>query len=90
MLAGQAKIYYKRKVQADPNVFRRCEDVNCFVTSMFHGQENQEATLEYLDSLSLYDQVKKLESIVDALKAVRKAIVKHFNLVPKERQTEKD
>lgn len=38
----------------------------------------------------MYEKVKKEESLVAGLRAVRDEIVKHVNLVPKERQTEKD
>lgn len=90
ILAGQARTYYKRKVQPDPQYFKSCEEVNEFMLSTFHGREAQEATLEYLDSLSMYEQVREKGALVLGLKAVRDAIVKHVNLVPHERQTDED
>lgn len=44
ILAGEAKTYSKRKVQANPNAFSCCEQVNQFILKTFHGLEAQEAT----------------------------------------------
>lgn len=62
--------------------------MNRFIIDTFHGQEAQEATLEYLESLSMYEKVKSTESFAGGLKAIRDEIIKHVNLVPKSRQTE--
>ena len=70
IVAVQARTYYKRKVQAHPQYFRTCEEVNAFMLSTFHGREAQEATLEYLDSLSMYEQVREKGTLVLGLKAV--------------------
>lgn len=90
ILAGEAKTYYKRRVQADPMAFTTCDEVNRFILATFHGQEAQEATMEHLDSLSLYELVKEHGSFAAGLRAVRDEIVKHINLVPKGRQTDSD
>ncbi|CAN8077282.1 unnamed protein product [Agarophyton chilense] len=90
ILAGQAWTYFKRKVQSNPQFFRTCEEVIIFMMSTFHGLEAQEATLEYLNSLSMYAFVKENGSLVEELKGVRDAIDKHVILVPRERQTDQD
>ena len=46
--------------------------------------------MEHLNSLSMYDLAQEKASLVESLKAVRKEIVKHGNLVPIERQTDQD
>lgn len=88
ILAGESKTYYKRKVKADPRVFRCCEDVRRFISDTFHGRESQEATLEYLESLSMYEKAKERGSIVSGLKGIRDETIKHVNLVPENRQNE--
>lgn len=65
-------------------------DVSKFMKGILHGREAQEATLEFLDSLSMYDKAKTVASLVAGLRAVRDEIVKHGNLVPIARQTDKD
>lgn len=88
VLTGEAKTYYKRKMKADPSVFKCCSDVYRFIKDTFHGQESQEATLEHLDSLSMSDKVRETGSVVAGLKAIREEMVKHVNLVPENRQNE--
>nr|AHF58602.1 polyprotein [Chondrus crispus] len=90
ILHGEAKTYYKRKVQANPNYFQTCDEVNKFILDTFHGREAQEATIEHLDSLSMYEQAQRQGSLVAGLRAVRDEIIKHVNLVPKGRQTDLD
>ena len=90
ILAGEARTYYKRKLKSDPAKFKYCEDVNKFILDTFHGREAQEATVEYLNSLSLYNSANEKGSIVQGLKNVRDEIIKHINLVPKNLQTEEE
>ena len=61
--------------------------MNKFILDTFHGREAQEATVEYLSSLSLYNSANEKGSIVQGLKNARDEIMKHINLVPKNLQT---
>ena len=37
ILAGQARTYYKRKVQANPSFFKNLKELSVFMLSIFHG-----------------------------------------------------
>lgn len=90
ILSGEAKTYCKSKVQGNRNSFRSCNDVNKFILETFRGREAQEATLEHLDTLSMYEEAKTKGSLVAGLRAVRDETVKHVNLVPNGRPTDLD
>ena len=77
-------------MQANPRIFKNLEEVNGFILSIFHGQKAGEATLEHINSFSMYDLAQEKGSLVEGLKAVRAEIVKHRNHVPIGGQTDQD